>query len=98
MIKTNLFRLRAFIAGVILIIVFAPIIMINLQRKVYKPPSRIETAQREWIQKIKNADGHSILIYTEKIGDDVKPLIVRHYARCTEIGTIEFWQEVVTIE
>ena len=95
MIKTNIFRIRAFITGVILIIVFAPIIMLNLQRKIYKPPSRIETMQQEWINKIKQADGHSVLIYTEKIGDDVQPIIVRHYARWTEIGTIEFWQEVI---
>lgn len=95
MIKTNLFRLRAFIAGVILVILLVPLIMLNLQRKIYRPPSRIETMQQEWLLKIKNADGHSLLIYTEKIGDDIKPLIVRHYARYTEIGTIEFWEEVI---
>ena len=95
MTKTNIFRIRAFIAGVILVIALTPIIIINLQRKIYKPPSRIETIQQEWLLKIKNAEGHSVLIYTEKLGDDIKPLIVRHYARYTETGTIDYWQEVI---
>ena len=97
MIKTNWhkLKLRTFIAAVILIIIFAPILMLNLQRKLYKPPSRIKIVQQEWIEKIKQADRHSVLIYTEEIGDDVKPLIVRHYARYTEIGTIEFWTEQI---
>ena len=97
MIQTNWykFKLKVFIAGVILVILLVPLIMINLQRKIYKPPSRIETMQQEWLLKIKNADGHSVLIYTEKIGDDVKPLIVRHYARYTETGSVEYWTEVV---
>ena len=46
-------------------------------------------------ETIRQAQGRSVLVKTEKIGDDIKPLIVRHYARYTEIGTIEFWEEVI---
>lgn len=63
-----------------------------------QPPTAEEIEQEKILQLVKKAEGHSVLIRTEKIGDNVKPLIVRHYARYTEIGTVDFWQEVVTIE
>lgn len=46
-------------------------------------------------ETVKKAEGRSVLVKTEKLGDDVKPMIVRHWARYTETGTIDYWQEVV---
>ena len=63
-----------------------------------RPPTAEEIEQEKILQLVKKAGGSSVLLRTEKLGDDVKPLIVRHWARYTEIGTIDFWQEVVTIE
>lgn len=60
-----------------------------------QPPTAEEIKQEKILQLVKKAEGHSVLLRTEKIGDNVKPLIVRHYARYTEIGTVDFWQEVV---
>ena len=59
------------------------------------PISYEEVKQRVWLEQIKKADGSSVLINTEKLGDNVVPLIVRHYTRWTELGEVEYWVEVV---
>ena len=59
------------------------------------PPTAEEIEQEKILQLVKKAEGHSVLLRTEKIGDNVKPIIVRHYARYTETGTIDYWQEVI---
>ncbi|MCW6664534.1 hypothetical protein NHG32_02445 [Aerococcaceae bacterium NML191219] len=46
-------------------------------------------------ETIKQAKGKSVLVKTEKLGDDVKPLIVRHWARYTETGSVEYWVELI---
>ena len=61
----------------------------------FAPPTAEEIEQEKILQLVKQAEGHSVLIRTEKLGDDVKPLIVRHWARYTEIGTVDFWQETI---
>ena len=54
-----------------------------------------EVKQQLLMEQVKQVKGHSVLIRTEKIGDDVKPLTVRHYARLSETGEIVYWTEVI---
>ena len=53
-----------------------------------------EVKQQLLLEQVKQAEGNSVLIRTEKIGDDVVPLTVRHYARLAETGDIVYWTEV----
>ncbi|MCW6666964.1 hypothetical protein NHG34_05305 [Aerococcaceae bacterium NML190938] len=62
------------------------------------PPTAEQLEQEKLLEQVKKAGGSSVLLRTEKVGDNVKPVTVRHWARYTEIGTVDFWQEVVTIE
>ncbi|MCW6663936.1 hypothetical protein NHG23_08575 [Aerococcaceae bacterium NML190073] len=54
-----------------------------------------EVKQQVLLEQVKNAEGHSVLLRTEKIGDNVNPVTVRHYARWTELGEVEYWTEQV---
>ncbi|MCW6681593.1 hypothetical protein NHG29_01770 [Aerococcaceae bacterium NML160702] len=54
-----------------------------------------EVKQQVLLEQVKQAGGSSVLIKTEKLGDDVVPLTVRHYARWTELGEVEYWVEVI---
>lgn len=60
-----------------------------------QPPTAEEIKQEKWLEKVKQAEGHSVLLKTEKIGDNVNPVTVRHYARWTELGEVEYWTEQV---
>ncbi|MCW6661872.1 hypothetical protein NHG28_06480 [Aerococcaceae bacterium NML201209] len=60
-----------------------------------QPPTAEQLEQEKLLEQVKKSGGSSVLLRTEKIGDNVKPLIVRHYARYTEIGTVDFWQEII---
>lgn len=59
------------------------------------PPTAEQLEQEKILQLVKKAGGSSVLLRTEKIGDNVKPLIVRHYARYTETGSVEYWTELI---
>lgn len=58
-------------------------------------PTAEQIEQEKMLEQVKRAEGHSVLLRTEKIGDDVKPMTVRHYARWTELGQVEYWTEQV---
>lgn len=60
-----------------------------------QPPTAEEIKQEKWLEQVKQAEGSSVLLRTEKVGDDVEPLTVRHYARWTELGEVEYWTEVI---
>ena len=60
-----------------------------------QPPTAEEIEQEKILQQVKNAEGHSVLLRTEKIGDNIKPIVVRHYARYTETGSVEYWTELI---
>lgn len=73
-----------------------PKVIIWLQNA--EPPRILTTEQvkqQKVLEEVKQAGGSSVLLRTEKLGDDVKPLIVRHWARYTETGSVEYWTEVV---
>lgn len=55
-----------------------------------QPPTADEIEQEKILKLVKKSGGSSVLLRTEKVGDNAKPLIVRHYARYTEIGTVDF--------
>ncbi|MCW6662927.1 hypothetical protein NHG29_01430 [Aerococcaceae bacterium NML160702] len=63
-----------------------------------EPFSVEQIKQRTFIEQIKNAKGHSVLLRTEKIGDDVTVATVRHYARLAETGEITYWTEYIKEE
>lgn len=83
--------------GILTVLVCAILWLQNQVPPDDKPqaPTVAEITQLEWVQEVKDANGRSVLVFTEKIGDDHTPLIVRHYARWTEVGTIEWWTEQV---
>ncbi|MCW6680867.1 hypothetical protein NHG33_06650 [Aerococcaceae bacterium NML130460] len=60
-----------------------------------QPPTAEQLEQEKLLEQVKKTGGSSVLLRTEKIGDNVKPLIVRHYARYTETGSVEYWTELI---
>lgn len=63
-----------------------------------KPITIEQIEQQTMIKQIENAEGHSVLLRTEKIGDDVTVATVRHYGRLSETGEITYWTEYIKEE
>ena len=59
------------------------------------PPTAEQVEQEKLLEQVKKAGGSSVVLRTESLGDEVKPLIVRHYARYTETGSVEYWTELI---
>ena len=52
------------------------------------------TPEQLTVQTIEQANGRSVVLKQEKIGDGRQPMIVTHYGRLAETGEVTYWTEV----
>lgn len=75
-------------------IIFKMIIAICLLSVFWAILKVARPIENKQMQMVKQANGRSVVLKQEKIGDGRQPMIVTHYGRLAETGEVTYWTEV----